>query len=296
MAAGAASVARTPAAGRSAASLRRRRQRRAAGAARFATAAALAVLMAFPIYWMLATAVSSPADLRSGDYGVLPSTVRPANFSDTLSAYPWGTWFLNSWVIAVLGVLLTVWINLVCGYAFANLRFPGRKVLFVLIVSTLMVPIQVLMVPQFQIIAELGWLNSIWGVVIPRAAEAFGIFFARQYFASIPDAVVEAARIDGASELTILLRVVLPVSRPLIAVLVIFTFMWRWNEFAWPLIVLKDTASYTAPIGLLFLQGQNTIDYSALMAMALLSVLPIILVFLFFQRYFVEGVVRSGLK
>jgi multiple sugar transport system permease protein/alpha-1,4-digalacturonate transport system permease protein len=286
-----------PAPGTRTAAAERRRRRRLLGAgARFATAAVLALLMAFPIYWMLATAVSSPSDLRSGDYGLLPSTVRPANFTDTLSAYPWGTWFLNSWVIAVLGVALTVWINLVCGYAFAKLRFPGRKVLFVLIVSTLMVPIQVLMVPQFQIIADLGWLNSIWGVVIPRAAEAFGIFFARQYFASIPDAVIEAARIDGASELTILRRVVLPVSKPLIAVLVIFTFMWRWNEFAWPLIVLKDTQSYTAPIGLLFLQGQNTIDYSALMAMALLSVLPIILVFVFFQRYFVEGVVRSGLK
>ena len=202
----------------------------------------------------------------------------------------------NTVTYIVLAAAISLAVSIPASYAFAKLRFPGRKVLFVLIVSTLMVPIQVLMVPQFQIIADLGWLNSIWGVVIPRAAEAFGIFFARQYFASIPNEVIEAARIDGASELTILRRVVLPVSKPLIAVLVIFTFMWRWNEFAWPLIVLKDTQSYTAPIGLLFLQGQNTIDYSALMAMALLSVLPIILVFLFFQRYFVEGVVRSGLK
>ena len=133
-------------------------------------------------------------------------------------------------------------------------------------------------------------------MIIPRAAEAFGIFFCVQFFRGIPDELIEAARLDGAGEWTILRRIVLPLSKPLIAVLVIFTFMWRWNEFAWPLIVLKDSDAYTLPIGLRFLQGQFTTDYPALMAGSLLSVLPMLVVFIIFQRYFIEGVVRSGIK
>jgi ABC-type glycerol-3-phosphate transport system permease component len=264
--------------------------------ARWLGAALLAVVFVFPLYWMLVTAISPLSDLRSGDYGVLPQHFLLSNFTRAWDKYPFDRWLLNSWVIAIASVVLTVSINVVCGYAFAKLRFPGRDVIFLLILSTLMIPIQVLMVPQFQIVADLGWLNSDIGVIIPRAAEAFGIFFARQYFRGIPDELVEAARIDGASELTILRRVVLPLSKPLIAVLVIFTFMWRWNEFAWPLIVLKDASSYTLPIGMLFLQGQYSTDVTALMSIAIVSVVPMIAVFVFFQRYFVEGVARTGLK
>lgn len=152
------------------------------------------------------------------------------------------------------------------------------------------------MVQQFQIMAGLGWVDTYWGVIVPRAAEAFGIFFCVQFFRGIPDELIEAARLDGAGELAILRRIVLPLSKPLIAVLIIFTFMWRWNEFACPLIVLKDLDVYTLPIGLRFLQGQYTTDYPALMAGSLLSVLPMLAIFVFFQRYFIEGVVRSGLK
>jgi alpha-1,4-digalacturonate transport system permease protein len=264
--------------------------------ARWLGAAVIAALFVFPLYWMLVTAVSPLSELRSGDYSVLPRQFLLSNFTRAWEKYPFDQWLLNSWVIAIASVVLTVTINVICGYAFAKLRFPGRNVLFLLILSTLMIPIQVLMVPQFQIVADLGWLNSDIGVIVPRAAEAFGIFFARQYFRGIPDELVEAARIDGASEFTILRRVVLPLSKPLIAVLVIFTFMWRWNEFAWPLIVLKDASSYTLPIGMLFLQGQYSTDVTALMSIAIVSVVPMIAVFVFFQRYFVEGVARTGLK
>ena len=255
-----------------------------------------ALLMAFPLYWMLVTSVSTTADLKAGDYGLFPSEVVWAGFSRVFEQLPFFQWFMNSVIIAVAAVVLTVTINVVCGYAFAKLRFPGRRVLFVLIVSTLIIPVQVLMVPQFEIVAELGWVDTYWGVIIPRSAEAFGIFFAFQFFKGIPDELIEAARLDGAGELTIVRRIVIPLSMPLIAVLVIFTFMWRWNEFAWPLIVLKDSDAYTLPVGLLFLQGQYTTDYPALMAGSLLSVLPMLAIFAFFQRYFVEGVARSGLK
>jgi ABC-type glycerol-3-phosphate transport system permease component len=263
---------------------------------RWITAAGLAVLFAFPLYWMLVSAVSPLSELRAGDYGLWPHSFELSNFTDAWQRFPFGRWFLNSWIIAVASVVLTVSINVVCGYAFAKLRFPGREVLFLLIVSTLMIPIQVIMVPQFRIVADLGWVDSYLGVIVPRAAEAFGIFFARQYFRGIPDELIEAARIDGAGEWAIFRRVALPLAKPLIATLIIFTFMWRWNEFAWPLIVLKDTEVYTLPIGLLFLKGQYATDVTALMSMAILSIAPTALVFIAFQRYFIEGVLRSGLK
>jgi alpha-1,4-digalacturonate transport system permease protein len=279
-----------------AAAARRRRRRRLKEAGWFTLALLVAVVMAFPIYWMFATAVSDIADLRQGDYGLLPAQFDLGNFVDAWRSADFTRWFGNSVVIGVVSTALTVTINVIAGYAFAKLRFPGRRILLALIVATLFIPIQVIMVPQFRVVVDLGWLNSLWGVIVPRAAEAFGIFFAVQFFRAIPDEVIEAARIDGASELTILRRVVLPVSKPLIAVLVIFTFMWRWNEFAWPLIILKDNSSFTMPIGILFLNGQNVVNWSALMAMTLVSTLPVIAVFLAFQRYFVEGLVRSGLK
>jgi ABC-type glycerol-3-phosphate transport system permease component len=256
----------------------------------------IALAFLFPLYWMVVTAVSPLSDLRSGDYGLIPHHIVLSNFTRAWNKYPFDRWLWNSTVIAVISVSLTVAINVICGYAFAKLRFPGRNVLFILILSTLMIPIQVLMVPQFEIVADFGWVNSNWGVIIPRAAEAFGIFFARQYFMSIPDELLEAARIDGAREWAIFRQIVLPLAKPLIAVLVIFTFMWRWNEFAWPLIVLNDSTSYTLPVGMLFLKGQYTIDQTALMSMSIVSVLPMIAVFLFFQRYFVEGISRTGLK
>jgi alpha-1,4-digalacturonate transport system permease protein len=255
-----------------------------------------AVLTAFPLYWMLVTSLSTTADLKAGDYGLFPREIVLDGYRQVFEQLPFFQWFMNSVIIAVVAVTLTVAINVVCGYAFAKLRFPGRRLLFVLIVSTLIIPVQVLMVPQFEIVAELGWVDTYWGVIIPRSAEAFGIFFAYQFFKGIPDELIEAARLDGAGELTIVRRIVLPLSMPLVAVLVIFTFMWRWNEFAWPLIVLKDNDAYTLPVGLLFLQGQYTTDYPALMAGSLISVLPMLGIFVFFQRFFVEGVARSGLK
>jgi ABC-type glycerol-3-phosphate transport system permease component len=256
----------------------------------------LALAFLFPLYWMVVTAVSPLSDLRSGDYGLIPHHIELSNFTRAWNKYPFDRWLWNSAVIAIISVSLTVAINVVCGYAFAKLRFPGKNILFILILSTLMIPIQVLMVPQFEIVADFGWVNSNWGVIIPRAAEAFGIFFARQYFMGIPDELLEAARIDGAREWTIFTRIVLPLAKPLVAVLVIFTFMWRWNEFAWPLIVLNDSTSYTLPVGMLFLKGQYTVDQTALMSMSIVSVLPMIAVFLFFQRYFVEGISRTGIK
>ena len=263
---------------------------------RFGLLCAGAVVILFPLYWMLVTALSPGSDLVASTLRLWPSSPSLAGIGRAADRFPVGAWFVNSVSIAVVSVVLTVTLNLLAGYVFAKYRFPGRNVLFLLVVSTLMIPVQVIMVPQFRIVAELGWVDSYWAVIVPRAAEAFGIFLARQYLLSIPDEVIEAARIDGAGHLRTFFSVVLPLCRPLVAVLVILTFMYRWNEFAWPLIVLKDSNLFTVPIGLSFLQGQYGTDYPALMGMALLSTLPVLAVFALFQRQFVAGVARSGLR
>jgi ABC-type glycerol-3-phosphate transport system permease component len=257
--------------------------------------AGVAVLM-FPMYWMLRVSVASTSELSNLPVRLWPQEWLLENYVRPWSQYPFARWLWNSVVIAGVSVALTVIINLCAGYAFAKLRFPGRNLLFLLILSTLMVPVQVIMVPQFQIVVDLGLLNSTGGVVLPRLAEAFGLFMARQFFMAIPDELLDAAKCDGAGHIRAFRKIVLPLSKPLIAVLVIFTFMWRWNEFVWPLIVLTDPNSYTLPVGLQFLIGQFSTNFGPLLAMSFLSILPMLIVFAFFQRYFVEGVARTGIK
>lgn len=255
-----------------------------------------AAVMAFPLYWMFVTAIRPRKEIFSGEVNLLPSDLVWSNFSESWSKLPFTQFYINSLIICVIAVTITVFINLLCGYTFAKYEFPGRDVLFLLLISTLMIPIQVIMVPEFLIISKLGWVNSYWGVIVPRAAEAFGIFMVRQFMVSIPDELIEAARLDGAGEFTIFRRVVLPLSWPVIAVLTIFTFMWRWNDFAWPLVVLQDQASFTVPLGLSAMKGQYFTDWTGLMSMSLVSIVPILLVFIFFQRYFIQGIASTGLK
>jgi ABC-type glycerol-3-phosphate transport system permease component len=268
--------------------------RSARGRVVLATAGVL--LLMFPIYWMLRVSVAGTDELSSLPVSLWPTSWRLENYVEPWRQYPFLRWMANSVVIAVVSVVATVLINLCAGYAFAKLRFPGRNLLFLLIISTLMVPVQVIMIPQFQIVVDLNLLNSLGGVVLPRLAEAFGLFLARQFFLSIPDELLEAARVDGAGHLRTFRSVVLPLSGPLIAVLVIFTFMWRWNEFVWPLIVLTDSDSYTLPVGLQFLVQQFGNNFGPLLAMSFLSILPMLVVFAVFQRYFVEGMARTGIK
>lgn len=271
--------------------------RRAARAKRlrFVALAIISVVWLFPLVWMTLTALSPPGSLVGGglpaigDLGL--ETVRQA-----LTDYPVTTWAVNSMAIAVVAVVLTVVVDLLAGYVLAKRRFPGRAVVLLAIIATLMIPVQVLLIPQFELVAQLGWVNSYWAVIVPRSAEAFGIFLARQYFLSIPDELLEAARLDGANQWQVFTRVILPLAMPLVAVLVVMTFTYRWNEFAWPLVALRDPELYTLPVGLAFLQGQYATDYPTLMAGALLSMLPILALFVVAQRFFVAGLARSGLR
>jgi ABC-type glycerol-3-phosphate transport system permease component len=255
-----------------------------------------AVVMFFPIYWMFVTAIRPRSEVFSGDINLLPTGWVWRNFTDALNHMPFLAWAWNSLVIAVVAVVITVSINLLCGYAFAKFRFAGRDILFIGVLSALMIPIQVIIVPLFLVVSELGLLNNYWGVILPRAAEAFGIFMVRQFMISIPDELLEAARLDGASELTIFLKVVLPLSKPIIAVLVIFTFMWRWNDFVLPLVILTDQEMYTVQLGLNLLKGQYNTEWTELMAITLLSLIPMLMIFVFFQRQLIQGIAGTGLK
>lgn len=255
-----------------------------------------AVAMIFPLYWMLATAIRPRSEVFQPVVSLIPQVLTLENFRNIWERHPFLAWTLNSTFIAVVAVVITVSANLLCGYVFAKFRFPGRDILFFAILGALMIPIQVILVPEFLVVSWLGLLNSPWGVILPRAAEAFGVFMVRQFMVSIPDELLEAARLDGAGEMRIFLRIVLPLSKPIIAVLVIFTFMWRWNDFAWPLVVLTDQDLFTLPLGLNLLRGEANPDWGGVMALALISLLPMLLIFLIFQRYLVQGIASTGLK
>ncbi|WP_150307447.1 carbohydrate ABC transporter permease [Planctomonas psychrotolerans] len=263
---------------------------------RLLAAIAVSIVLLFPLYWMIVVAFSSKQELLSRDLRLWPREFTIANFTTVFDTFPTVTWFGNSVVIAVFVTALTVLVNLLAGYAFARLRFRGSNLLFLLALSTLMLPVQVIMVSQFKLVTELGIYGTYWAVILPTAATAFGIFLARQFIIGIPEEIIEAARVDGAGHFRVFAQIVLPLCKPLIAVLILLTFLSTWNDFAWPLIALKQSELYTLPIGLLFLKGQYGTDYGAIMALALVSVLPMIIVFLVFQRYFVQGFARSGIK
>jgi multiple sugar transport system permease protein len=264
---------------------------------RIVLAIVASAVVAFPLYWMLVIAFSPRGEVfQPGPPRFWPSTLTLENFTTVFARFPVGDWFVNSLVIGSFTTAFTVVVNLMAGYAFARLRFPGRNVLFILALATLMIPVQAIMVAQFKLVTGLEISGTYWAVILPGAAAAFGIFLARQFFLAIPQELIEAARIDGAGHARVFLQIVLPLSKPLIAVLVLLTFLGSWNDFAWPLIALKDNDLFTLPIGLLYLKGQSTPDYSASMALALVSVLPMVVLFLAFQRYFVQGFARSGIR
>jgi ABC-type glycerol-3-phosphate transport system permease component len=255
-----------------------------------------AIVMIFPVYWMFITAVSPPSQTQETRFYLWPSSLDWSNFTNIWQVQPVGRWFVNSAIIAVLGVVITVAVSLLAGYAFAKFRFPGRDALFVALLVTIMVPIQVIIVPEFIIVTKFGLANSPWAVILPRAAEAVAIFMARQFMLGIPNELIHSARVDGASELAIFRKVILPISRPLISVLVILTFVWRWNDFVWPLVALQGEDQFTLPLGLSSMNNMYQAPWGSMMAVSLLSILPTVIIFVVFQRQFVQGIANTGLK
>jgi len=274
---------------------RRRKRGRAGLVVRIVLAVIVGIVMVFPFWVMVVTAFSGQS-VFTGQVDLWPDRISLDNFTRVFRAWPVPLWFGNSVTVSLITTFLTVVISVLAGFAFAKLRFPGQNVLFLVLLSTMMIPTQAILVSQFRIVDRLGLLGTFWAVIIPGAAATFGIFLARQFMLAIPSELIEAARIDGAGTGRIFWSVVLPLSKPLLAVLTLLSLMYQWNDFLWPLIVLKDPTLYTLPIGLQFLKGQYTTDYGALMAMTLISVAPLVLLFLAFQRFFVQGLATTGLK
>ena len=273
----------------------RRRQSRVGLVVRIVLAVVTALVMAFPLWVMLTTAFSGQSTFDA-DVSVVPRTFSLDNFTRVLDAWPLWQWFGNSVVVTVITTVLTVVSSVLAGYAFAKLAFPGKNLLFLVLLATMMIPTQAILVPQFRIVNGLGLIGTFWAVIVPGAAATFGIFLARQFMLAIPVELLEAAKLDGAGALRIFWSIVLPLCKPLLAVLTLLALMYQWNDFLWPLIALKDPDLYTLPIGMQFLQGQYRTDYGALMALTLVAVAPLVVLFLAFQRFFVQGLATTGLR
>ncbi len=255
-----------------------------------------AVVMILPFVWMISTSLKSNGEALTVPLRLLPDTLLWQNYIDVINQLNYGRFFLNSVIVAALrvgGQLITCSL---AAYAFARLRFPGRSLLFPLYLVALMVPFQVYMIPDFIVMRYLGWLDTLQGIAVPGMFSAFGIFLLRQAFLGVPLDLEEAAILDGASPPGVLWRIVLPLSRPALASLSILTFLYSWNDLLWPLLVARSEQNYVLPIGLALLQGQYQTNWSWLMAAGVMATLPVIIVYLFAQRYFVEGVAMTGLK
>lgn len=257
---------------------------------------AAAALVAFPLVWMVSASLMAPGETSQSPPPLLPAQPTLHNYRTLFSQLQMGRYLVNSTLVATAITLLSLLANSMAGYAFAKLRFRGRQRIFRTLISALVIPAQVAMLPLFLILKSLGLVNTYAGVILPSAATIFGIFLVRQYALSVPDSLLEAARIDGASELGIYRRIVVPLLRPILVTLAVFTFLASWNDFLWPLIVLADDDRYTLPVALASLSREHVQDNELMMAGSVVTVVPVLLLFLLLQRYYIEGIVLGGVK
>jgi alpha-1,4-digalacturonate transport system permease protein len=218
------------------------------------------------------------------------------NYIEGIESFDFAVYFRNSVVVTVVATLLTLLVNSMAAFALAKYQFRGRMAIFLVMISTLMIPLSVVLVPVFLVITRVGWNNNLLGVIVPGAATPTGVFLLRQYMLTIPDDLIDAARIDGASEWRIYSQVILPLAKPALAVLTIFSVMWRWNDFLWPLVVLSRSEVFTLQVGLQSFQGQLNVQWHLILAMTVLTLLPITVVFAFLQRNITTGIATTGMK
>ncbi|MFJ4165392.1 carbohydrate ABC transporter permease [Microbacterium sp. NPDC089698] len=262
----------------------------------YAVMVVASVLALVPFLWMVIASTHKTSDLFVTPLPLLPGGEFWQNLGRLQESIGFGQVMLNSVGVAVVYTLFSSLISIMCGYGLATYRFRGRGVLLGVILVTMMIPMQVLLVPLFQMMASAGWIDTYQALIVPFLANAFGIFLMRQGFLDFPVTLVEAARIDGASELRTFYRIVLPVARPQIAALVIYTFISQWNSFIWPLLMLNTEDRYTVPVALNTMIGLSRVDYSGLMLGSLLATLPLFVLFLVFQKQFVAGLLGGAVK
>lgn len=256
----------------------------------------IAVVMVIPLVWMLVTSLQTLDETRHYPPTIVPTSLEFRNYTDVLQQAPFARWFVNTLLVTIACVVGNLLFCSLAGYAFARIRFFGREVVFVLILATLMVPFQVIIIPTFLIVRTFHLIDTLGALILPNLAGAFGIFMLRQFFRTLPVELEEAARIDGASRLGVLFKIVLPLSGPALATLAVITFMWTWNDFLWPLITIYSPNNMTIQLGLATFQGAHQTNTNLLMAANVMSMIPVLLLFFFAQRYFIRGIATTGLK
>lgn len=255
------------------------------------------LVMSLPFVWMVVSSIKPEAEVRSVPPTWLPETVTTENYQTLLDRLSFPTYFVNSTVVAVVVMLGNLVFCSMLGYALAKLDFRGKKVVFALVLGTLMVPGIAVIVPLFVLVTNLGLANTFPGLFLPYLVTPIGVFLMRQYFLGLPDELISAARVDGAGEFRIFWNVMLPLTGPALATLALLTFLASWNNFLWPVVVAQTEDRYTLPVALaLYSVGQNATQYGVLLAGAVVVVLPVIAVFLAVQRYFVQGIAMTGIK
>lgn len=257
----------------------------------------VAIVALWPMYWLYITALTPTQDTVKTPPDLIPIHASLANFARLFTqAKDYWRWALNSLLISLSITAFHLVFDTMAGYAFAKKRFPGRNFFFWLILSTLMIPSHVTLVPLYVVARQLHLINNILAVILPGTADVFGIFLMRQYIQTLPSELEEAARMDGCTEPGVFWRIIVPLSKPALGALAIFSFVRYWNDFLWPLIVLQKSQHYTLPVGVASLQGEFRTDFGLIFAGAALAALPMIVFFLIFQRYFIEGVRMGAVK
>jgi multiple sugar transport system permease protein len=260
----------------------------------YALLTAGAAVFVVPFLWMLATSLKNPADVFTFPPSLLPLPPQWHNYADAVTQLPFGRFFINSVITSTGVTALQVATSSTAAYAFARLRLPGRDVLFMLYLATLMVPFEIVMIPDFIIVKQLGWYDTFAALIVPRAFTAFGVFLLRQAFLTLPAELDDAALIDGANRFQIFWHVVLPLARPALVTLTIFTFLGEWTQLLWPLIVTNSTDMLTLSVGLATFQGQYGTQWNLMMAGSAIATLPVLIVFFFGQKHFIRSVAMSG--
>ena len=256
-----------------------------------------AVVMVLPFVWMLLTSLKPAPELVQ--FAFLPKNPTLDNYREVLGTSNFGRWYGNSLLIATISTLSVAFFDSLVGYTLNKFEFPGKNIIFIGILATLMVPTEMLIIPWFNMSVQLGWNQGVaqyWGIVFPGVITAVGIFLMRQFFDGVPNELLDAARIDGVNEFGIFWRVAVPLVKPAIAALCIFNFIGNWNAYLWPLIIASNRAYYTLPVGLSFFRGESTTEWEKIMTGASLATVPLLLVFLIFQRQIIKGIALTGLK
>jgi multiple sugar transport system permease protein len=257
----------------------------------------LSIAFLFPFYWMVATSLKSPVEMRASPPTLWPHELVWQNYADAVTAVPFWTFFRNTVIITIFTVIGSVISNPLIAYGFSRIKWPGRDKVFYLVLATVFVPFPVLIVALFDIFANLGWVNTFLPLVVPFFfGQAFWIFLMRQFLLQIPQEIADAARIDGASELQIFFRVIMPLALPAVGVVGLFAALFAWNDFLGPLIYLQGVEKYTLAVGLTFFRSQHDVQFNLLMAASTLVMLPVVAMFFLFQRTLVEGITLGSIK